>query len=387
MARTPAKAAPALELPQDPRESALLVGLRYITCGGPGFERRRAGKGFAYLDLDGKPIRDRETLRRIRSLALPPAWEHVWICPLENGHLQATGVDAKGRRQYRYHPRYRLIRNHTKFHRMLDFAKALPVIRARVEKDLRLPGLTREKVIATVVALLERTLIRVGNEEYAKENSSFGLTTLRDRHVRIEGSEVRFHFRGKSGQMHEITLADRRLARIVRECRDLPGFELFQYRDDFGEIHSVDSADVNGYLREITARELKAENFRAEEFTAKDFRTWSGTVQTALTLAALGPPRNDAEAKHNIVQAIKDTAARLGNRPATCRNYYVHPVVLESYADGSLFDFVREPGADAARARQSSHAPELHPEERCVVELIRTKSATALPLRAASSSG
>jgi DNA topoisomerase-1 len=328
-----------------------------------------------YLDLDGKAIRDRATLRRIRSLVLPPAWEKVWISPLANGHLQATGVDARGRRQYRYHPQYRLIRNHTKFHRMLDFAKALPGIRARVDNDLKQPSLTREKVVATVVALLERTLIRVGNEEYAKENSSFGLTTLRDRHVRIEGNSVRFHFRGKSGQMHEITLEDKKLARIVRECRDLPGYELFQYPDEFGEIHSVDSSDVNGYLREITS----------EDFTAKDFRTWAGTVQTALTLAATGRAETQTEAKRNIVQAIKETAARLGNRPATCRNYYVHPVVLEAYMDGSLFDYVKQPEA-ASEAEYQPGARSLHPEEASVVELIRAKSAAlmeALPLRAA----
>jgi DNA topoisomerase-1 len=375
MARRRARPDSLPSLPLDPEQSAVLIGLRYIRCGGPGFERRRAGKGFMYLDLDGKAIRDRDTLRRIRSLVLPPAWEKVWISPLANGHLQATGVDARGRRQYRYHPQYRLIRNHTKFHRMLDFAKALPGIRARVDNDLKQPSLTREKVVATVVALLERTLIRVGNEEYAKENSSFGLTTLRDRHVRIEGNSVRFHFRGKSGQMHEITLEDKKLARIVRECRDLPGYELFQYPDEFGEIHSVDSSDVNGYLREITS----------EDFTAKDFRTWAGTVQTALTLAATGRAETQTEAKRNIVQAIKETAARLGNRPATCRNYYVHPVVLEAYMDGSLFDYVKQPEA-ASEAEYQPGARSLHPEEASVVELIRAKSAAlmeALPLRAA----
>ena len=375
MPRTRARRGSLPALPPDPEQSALLIGLRYVRCGGPGFERRRAGKGFVYLDLQGKAIRDRETLRRIRSLALPPAWEQVWISPLPNGHLQATGVDARGRRQYRYHAQYRLIRNHTKFNRMLDFAKALPAIRARVESDLKQPSLTREKVVATVVALLERTLIRVGNEEYARENSSFGLTTLRDRHVRINGASVRFHFRGKSGQMHEITLEDRRLARIIRECRDIPGFELFQYFDEFGEVHAIDSGDVNGYLREITQ----------EDFTAKDFRTWAGTVQTALTLAAMGRAETQTEAKRNIVQAIKETAERLGNRPATSRNYYVHPAVIEAYADGSLFDYVKEPEA-GSEAQYQPGARSLHPEEASVVELIRAKSAAlieGLPLRAA----
>jgi DNA topoisomerase-1 len=215
-------------LPKDPRKSAAIAGLRYVSWTSPGLRRRRCGKGFAYLDPDGRVVRDKDVLRRIRSLVLPPAWENVWICPLEHGHLQAIGGDARGRRQYRYHPQYRQIRNQTKFHSMLDFAQALPAIREQVERDLRRPGLTREKVLATIVRLLETTFIRVGNEEYVKENSSFGLTTLRDRHVKIEGSTLRFHFRGKSAQMHDVTIEDRRLARIVRECRDLPGYELFQ---------------------------------------------------------------------------------------------------------------------------------------------------------------
>jgi DNA topoisomerase-1 len=343
----------------DPRQSALQVGLRYIHCGSPGFQRIKRGAGFAYMDLEGRPIRDREVLRRIRSLVLPPAWQNVWICPLPHGHLQATGVDARGRRQYRYHPEYRQIRNHTKFSRMLDFAKALPGIRAQVEQDLRRPGLTREKVIATIVRLLETTFIRVGNEEYARENSSFGLTTLRDRHVKIEGDLLRFHFRGKSGQMHEVTLQDRRLAKIVRDCRDLPGYELFQYADEFNELHSIDSSDVNDYLRDVSGA----------DFTAKDFRTWAGTVQTALALAEMGEFTNESQAKKNIVEAIKHTAARLGNRPATCRNYYVHPAIFEAYTDGAL---VKATNLDAAgAAAPDDNSPGLHPEERCVVALIR----------------
>ncbi len=342
-------------LPKDPKKSALIAGLRYVSCSSPGLLRRKRGTGFAYFDREGRQVRNKQVLQRIRTLVLPPAWEQVWICPLEEGHLQATGIDARGRRQYRYHPQYRLIRNQTKFHSLLDFAKALPEIRAQVERDLRRQGLPREKVIATVVRLLETTFIRIGNEEYAKENSSFGLTTLRNRHVKFEGSgTMRFHFRGKSAQTHDIKVDDRRLARIVRECRDLPGYELFQYVDDCGELHAIDSTDVNGYLREVSGA----------DFTAKDFRTWAGTVQTALALAESSPFTSETEAKRNMVEAIKHTATRLGNRPATCRNYYVHPAILDSYMEGCLADAIQKPRAEGP----------LHPEEQCVVEVIRKRS-------------
>ncbi|MDP9170716.1 MAG: DNA topoisomerase IB [Acidobacteriota bacterium] len=320
--------------------------------------RRKAGKGFTYIDSNGQTVRDKGFLNRARSLVIPPAWQQVWICPCDEGHLQATGIDARGRRQYRYHPHYRQVRNHTKFHRMLDFAKALPEIRRQVEMDLKRPGLSRPKVIATVVRLLETTFIRVGNEEYVRENLSFGLTTMRDRHVKIDRDTLRFQFRGKSGQMHDITLEDKRLARIVRACRDLPGYELFQYRDSYGEIHSVDSADVNGYLHEVSG----------EDFSAKDFRTWAGTIQTAVALTEIGPAANATEAKRNIVEAIRRTSKRLGNRPATCRNYYVHPAILDSYLDGSLVGALKgDP-------------------EQCVVNIIRKRSKAlieALPGRAA----
>jgi DNA topoisomerase-1 len=320
-----------------------------------------------YFDLNGQPVRDNETLHRIRSLVLPPAWRQVWICPHPQGHLQATGIDARGRRQYRYHAEYRKVRNETKFGRMLEFAQALPGIRAQVERDMRSPGLSREKVVATVVNLLETTFIRVGNEEYAKENSSFGLTTLRDRHVKIDGDLLRFHFRGKSGQMHEVTIEDRRLARIVRDCRDLPGYELFQYRDPFGELHAIDSSDVNGYLREVSGA----------DFSAKDFRTWAGTVQTALTLTQIGDFHSETEAKRNIVAAIRQTAARLGNRPATCRNYYVHPAILDAYLDGTL----------AAEMQSPRQTTGLHPEEQGVVAVIRGYSARKSPSRRSRATG
>jgi DNA topoisomerase-1 len=337
-------------LPKDPKQSALIAGLRYVTCSSRGIQRKKAGKGFFYVDPDGKVVRDKDVLRRIRSLVIPPAWRGVWICPQANGHLQAIGIDARGRRQYRYHPQYRLIRNQTKFHQ-IDFSQALPAIRKRVEDDLSLPGLPREKVLATVVRLLETTFIRVGNEEYARENSSYGLTTMRDRHVEIEGSTLRFHFRGKSGQMHEIAVEDKRLARIVRACRDLPGYELFQYKDDYGELHSIDSSDVNQYIHEITGG----------DFSAKDFRTWAGTVQAALALADIGPHTTQTEAKSKIVEAVKRVAGRLGNRPATCRNYYVHPAILDAYSEGALLDAIKEGEI-----------------ETCVVNIIRQRTMAAL---------
>lgn len=289
---------------------------------------------------------------------------------MPNGHLQAVGFDAKGRKQYRYHPLYRQVRNHTKFARMLDFAKVLPTIRQSVQRDVALAALPREKVLATVVRLLETTFIRIGNVEYARENSSFGLTTLRNRHVEIEGSTMTFSFRGKSGQDHEISIQDRRVARIVKECQELPGYELFQYKDNAGERHTVDSSDVNAYLHDITG----------EEFTAKDFRTWAGTVQTALALAEIGAFQSETEAKRNIVAAIRSTASRLGNRPATCRNYYVHPAILESYLDGTLLQTVKPLEVEA-----SSDDTGLHPEERCVLAIIRRKATSlieALPLAA-----
>lgn len=268
------------------------------------------------------------------------------------------GFDARGRRQYRYHPDYRKIRNTTKFDRMLDFAKVLPAIRAQVLQDLNLPGLPRQKVVAALVRLLETTFIRVGNDEYARENQSFGLTTLRNRHVEIDGFTLRFKFRGKSAQEHEVELKDRRIARIVQQCHDLPGHELFQYLDAEGQRHALGSSDVNSYLKDVTAA----------DFTAKDFRTWAGTVQTALALAAYAPFASQTEAKRNVVEAIKATARRLGNRPATCRAYYVHPAVIDSYFDGTLGQCVP---ADAAGDRDENDAEGLYPEEACVARLLR----------------
>jgi DNA topoisomerase-1 len=318
---------PILPVVTDPVHSAHAAGLSYISDETPGIRRVRRGRGFSYIGLDGKPIHDPETLTRIRALAIPPAWTEVWICPDPAGHLQATGRDAKGRKQYRYHAQWGEQRSQTKFTRMLLFSHALPEIRAQVARDMARRGLPCEKVLGTVVRLLEMTYIRVGNKEYARENKSFGLTTLRDRHVEVRDSMLRFHFRGKSGQKHDIQVRDRRLARIVKQCRDLPGYQLFQYIDEDGDHQGVSSDDVNDYLRGITGL----------DFTAKDFRTWGGTLMAARTLHEMGPATSQREARKNVVSAIRQVASLLGNRPATCRKYYVHPAVVDAYLDGSLF--------------------------------------------------
>lgn len=309
----------------DPLASARAAGLRYTLDDRPGIRRIRSGKGFRYVDAGGKVIRDPEVLARIRSLTLPPAWTNVWICPLANGHLQATGLDAKGRKQYRYHPRWRSVRDETKYHRTIAFGLALPRIRAQVERDLAQPGLPRSKVLATVIRLLETTHIRVGNEEYARTNGSFGLTTLRNKHVRVMGSTLRFTFRGKSGVRHAIDLEDRRLARIIRQCQDLPGHDLFEYLDE-GTVRAVGSADVNEYLRACAG----------EEFTAKDFRTWAGTVLAVRALQECAACTSLTQARHNVVQAIETVARQLGNTRTVCRKCYIHPEVIEAYLDGSL---------------------------------------------------
>lgn len=306
----------------EPEGAAKAAGLRYVSDAQPGISRQRTRAAFRYLSPAGKTVRDPETLARIRRLAIPPAWEDVWICTRDDGHLQATGRDARGRKQYRYHPRWREVRDETKYGRMLAFAKALPRIRRRVSQDLALQGLPRDKVLATVVRLLETTRIRVGNEEYMRANDSFGLTTLRTRQVRVNGSTMSFNFRGKSGVQHRVALNDRELAAIVRRMRDLPGYELFQYVDEAGETRAVDSADVNEYLKSIAG----------EEFTSKDFRTWAGTVLAAEALHALEPPAG----KQKVNQAIEGVARQLGNTKAVCRKCYIHPAVIDSYLDGSL---------------------------------------------------
>jgi DNA topoisomerase-1 len=351
--------------PADPVASARAAGLRYVDDRQPGIRRRKRGKGFGYVGPEGAAIRDRAEIRRIRKLAIPPAWTQVWICPSPRGHLQATGRDARGRKQYRYHPEWRTVRDETKYGRMIAFAQALPAIRRRVASDLALPGLRREKVLAAVVKLLETTLIRVGNEEYARENSSFGLTTLRNRHVEIAGSTVRFEFRGKSGKDHSVEVQDRRLARIVRQCRDLPGQELFQYVDDEHERQSVSSEDVNAYLREVTG----------EEFSAKDFRTWGGTVLALSALLEAGRDsgleggRNGGErdVSRAVVEAIKKVAVELGNRPAICRKYYVHPAIIDSFVSGKLGQVL----GDAVAGRGGEETDGLRRLEREALELIK----------------
>jgi DNA topoisomerase-1 len=314
-----------------PMDAAKAAGLRYIADRGPGIVRLRAPGGFRYRGANGRVIRDEAVLSRIRSLAIPPAWERVWICPAENGHLQATGHDAKGRKQYRYHPRWREIRDETKYGRVVAFARAMPRIRRRVRRDLALAGLPREKVLATVARLLETTFIRVGNDEYARENASFGLTTLRSRQVRVRGSRLHFRFRGKSGVEHRIQLADRRLAAIVRRMQDLPGEELFQYLDGEGATGTVTSDDVNRYLKESAG----------EEFTSKDFRTWAGTLLAAKALRAR-PSSSGSEAKRNIAEAVSEVARQLGNTAAVCRKCYIHPAVFEAYADGTLAETLKD---------------------------------------------
>jgi DNA topoisomerase-1 len=348
-----------VEIQVDPVESARAAGLRYVSDEKPGITRKKAGKGITYVGPDGKRVKDEETLARIKALAIPPAWTEVWISPSERGHIQATGRDDKGRKQYRYHEKWHEVRDETKFNRMVAFGKALPGIRKRVEQNLSLRGMPRERVLATVVRLLETTLIRVGNEEYARENKSFGLTTMRNRHVEVDGSEVRFHFKGKSGKTHDVSVKDRRVAAIVKRSQDLPGQDLFEYVDDEGELQTVDSADVNEYLREISG----------EDFTAKDFRTWAGTVLASVALQEMEKVDSEAGAKKNVVQAVERVARRLGNTPAVCRKCYVHPAVIESYLDGSLLENVKERARDEL-ARDLGTLP---PEEAAVLALLQRR--------------
>jgi DNA topoisomerase-1 len=352
--RKPAPRQP-LAAPPPPEESAAAAGLRYVSDTGPGIRRKRSGSGFRYVGPDGRRITDGTALERIRKLAIPPAYTDVWICPSPDGHIQATGRDARGRKQYRYHPKWREARDETKFGRMVAFSEVLPKIRARVEADLARPGLPREKVLATVVRLLECTNIRVGNDEYARTNGSYGLTTLRDKHVEVSGGSLRFSFKGKSGKTHEVELSDRRLARIVRRCRDVPGEELFQYLDDDGRRQTIDSGDVNDYLREISG----------QEFTAKDFRTWAGTKLAVAALRELGPMATEREAKAAIVQAVDRVAGRLNNTRAVCRKYYIHPTVFETYLAGTMLAGLGN-GTRAAAAVGTA----LSGEEKALVRLL-----------------
>lgn len=370
LSRTP-EAAPArraaLPLPlasaADPVAAAREAGLRHVSDAAPGFRRVGSGDKVSYRDLEGRRLHDRAHLARIRSLAIPPAWTEVWICPRADGHLQATGRDARGRKQYRYHPRWAQVRDATKYDRMIAFGKALPKVRARVEAALARPGLDREKVIATIVRLLELTLIRVGNEEYARQNDSYGLTTLRNHHVKVEGDQVHFGFRGKSGVRHAIDVRDARLARVVKRCRELPGYELFSYQDEDGAARSVGSADVNAWLREVAG----------EAFTAKDYRTWAGTVLAARALCSAGECASEAEAARAVSAAVASVAARLGNTPAVCRRCYVHPAVIDAYRSGELVPALckRLRGGDDVPAGDDALAV----DERAVLSFLEAQGA------------
>ncbi|GAB4386340.1 MAG: DNA topoisomerase IB [Elainellaceae cyanobacterium] len=353
---------PTVAVETDPEQVARSAGLKYVSDNVPGIQRKRVGRGFRYINVDRQPIKQSQQLKRIKALVIPPSWQEVWICPFSNGHLQATGRDAKGRKQYRYHSKWQEVRNRTKFDRMIIFGHKLPAIRQATDRDLRSPNLSRERILATVVRLLEDTLIRIGNAEYAKKNKSFGLTTLRNSHVEVTTTKVRFQFRGKSGVEHEVELSDRRLARVIKRCQEIPGQELFQYLDQEGNPQAIDSADVNAYLQEITG----------EEFTAKDFRTWAGTANTAWALANLETPTTKKQTQTNIREAVKQVASQLGNRVATCRKYYIHPAIVQAYEEGWLLPMLK-----AEQEKFANHEVgelDLQPEELALLAVLEHHS-------------
>jgi DNA topoisomerase I len=356
----------------DPKEAAECAGLRHVSDARPGIRRRKSGKGFTYTRPDGSRVTEADVLRRIKSLAIPPAWTDVWICSSADGHIQATGRDAKGRKQYRYHGRFREVRESTKYEHVVEFAEALPAIRATVREHMALRGLPREKVLATVVHLLETTLIRVGKDDYARQNNSYGLTTLKTRHVAVEGNEVRFRFTGKSGKQWSLRVRDRRIAKIIRACQDLPGQELLQYLDDEGQPQDVTSSDVNAYLKEITRKDI----------TAKDLRTWAGTVLAAMALNEVKSFDTAAQAKRNLRTAIENVAARLGNTATICRKCYVHPEVLTSYLDGNLVLEIKS----AVETELRKELDHLKPEEAAVLAMLRGRLARELARDAPSKS-
>jgi len=357
----PARSVADLKIVSDPIDAAEEAGLRYVSDDQPGYTRRAKGDDFEYFDTEGKLIRDEQRLLRIKRLAIPPAYTSVWICPPPNGHIQATGRDARGRKQYRYHERWREVREENKYDRMVAFGNGLPKIRRRVNKDLALPGRPRNKALATVVQLLERTFIRIGNEAYARENKSFGLTTMQDRHVDVKGSQLRFRFRGKRGIKHQIDLTDRRIAKIVSKFQDLPGQELFQYVDDEGDVRDITSQDVNDYLREVTS----------QDFTAKDFRTWAGTVLAAMALSVLDPFKTKKQARANIKDAIGTVSKLLGNTPAICRKCYVHPAVLQAYLDGNSIEGLKQKAEEAVTQSRC----DLRSSETAVLKCLRVRLA------------
>jgi DNA topoisomerase-1 len=347
-----------MALEKEERQDARAAGLRYVTDASPGIGRIARADSFRYVDPSGRPIKDEETLERIRKLSVPPAWTAVWICTIENGHLQATGRDARGRKQYRYHLKWRRVRAGTKFERMVQFGEALPMLRKKAMEDMALPGLPLEKIVATIVWLLDKTLIRVGNDEYARDNGSYGLTTFRSKHVEVSGSTMHFDFRGKSGKVHSVDVRDPRAARIVRQCRDLPGYELFQYVEENGERRTVGSEDVNEYVGEATG----------QDFTAKDFRTWAGTVLCAVALCRCGPQKSVEGSKHSLNDAVGAVAATLGNTPAVCRSSYIHPSLVEAYLDGT---FAQRWQARPSRARAKYR---LRPEEAATLVFLKRRA-------------
>ncbi len=348
----------AIELNQSPRLSARRARLRYTSDLEPGIQRVKSGDGFVFKSPRGKVIRSKPLLERVRKLVIPPAWTDVWISTDPNGHLQATGRDVRGRKQYRYHPKWSMVRDENKFGRIVSFGKKIPAIRKSIQEHLALPGLPREKVLATVVQLLEKTLIRIGNVEYAKANNSYGLTTLKDNHVKISGSKLKFQFRGKSGKEFSVGIENRRLAKIIRKCQELPGQRLFQYQEN-GECKAVESADVNEYLR----------NIAGEEFSAKDFRTWAGTVLAALALQEFESFDSETQAKKNVVEAIRNVAKRLGNTPAICRKCYIHPVVMDAYLNGEMAAILKK----RTEKELVENLTELSPEEAAVLAFLEKR--------------
>lgn len=356
---------PPLPPTTDPVMAARAAGLRYVTDAQPGIRRVSRGKGFAYYSPENQPIRDQETLSRIRSLVIPPAWKSVWICPHPAGHLQATGRDDRGRKQHRYHPRWREVRDATKYDRMIAFARILPRVRRQVTQLIQTPGLSRDKVLATIIRLLEVSLVRVGNEEYARHNKTYGLTTLQDRHAKVNGEKLQFFFKGKSGKWHDITVEDRRMAKIVKSCQDLPGQDLFQYLDDNQQRRDVTSDDVNQFISQIAG----------QEFTAKDFRTWAGTVLTAQTLYQMGPAQTKVQLKSHIAQAIKLAAARLGNTVSVCRKCYVHPLVLDAYSHGELH--LKVPSKKEPEPAPSN-LDDLSEDEQAVLDFLQSRASSDL---------
>ena len=340
---------------RDPKVTAKAVGLRYVSDSTPGYTRKKAGDKWAYIDADGKPVKDKELVTRFNKLVIPPAYTNVWISPYENGHLQFTGTDAAGRKQYRYHADWNKIRNQSKYHRLQTFAGHLPTIRAQVDKDLARPNLDHDKVVALVVRLMELTSIRVGNESYKKLYGSFGLTTLQDKHVQFDGTKMKFEFKGKKGVFHKIALQSRKLARLVKQCRDIPGKELFQYYNDQGNRCTIGSGDVNTYLKNITG----------EDFTAKDFRTWAGSVSALYAFKEAGEFETVTECRKKIISVLDEVALNLGNTRTVCKKYYVHPTVIKSYEEGTLFNYIKELDED-----KDVKAVELNVAEKALLQLL-----------------